>query len=93
MMPRPTPCSWSLGTLATRRIGQVTFQAQIAATATVGSTISNQAEIACTEVTLPVMSNIASFTVVAPRALIGGCSITIRSIPGAVHSAARRRRR
>jgi len=59
--------NWSLGTLNAGTNGQVTFQATIDAGATVGSTISNIASIACSEVYATIMSNTAAVTVTAAK--------------------------
>ena len=61
--PQTNTLSWSLGTLAYNSHAEVTFQALIAPSASLGSSISNQAEITSTEVTVPVASNSSSFTV------------------------------
>ena len=56
--------TWSLGPLAAGGAGQVTFQATV--TATGSCTISNAATTSCTQVTTPVSSNTAAFTVTPP---------------------------
>lgn len=57
---------WSLGTVPAGGAGQVTFSATITAGATAGTIISNVADIQCSELPAPVMSNPATITVTAP---------------------------
>ena len=57
-----TTLSWTLGTLPANGTGQVTFQATVAATAAVGSTINNTATISATGATA-LTSNTATLTI------------------------------
>jgi len=78
--------SWALGGMNVNQTGQVTFQVTVDGNATVGSTISNTASIACTEVTTPVTSNTASYTVAAapkPTLTLTKSASTTSTIPGA----------
>ena len=60
--------SWPLGILAFNSRGTVSFQAQIASTVSVGSSVSNQATLSCAELPVPVASNPAAFIVGAAPA-------------------------
>ena len=58
--------TWLLDKLNVGAAGQVSFQATVATTASMGSTINNTAQLACTEWPNPVSSNNVVLNVVAP---------------------------
>ena len=62
--------NWSPGTLSAGSTGQMTFQVTVATTATVGSTISNTAQITCASMSYPVTSNSAIVSVMAPLSTV-----------------------
>ena len=72
----------SPGALTEEGSGQVTFQAAIAASAPVGSTISNQAEIACVEVPTPVQSNVVACTIAWPALSLSLSASSSTAPPG-----------
>ena len=55
--------SWNLLGLGAGAAGEVTFQVDVANTVVLGTTVTNQANINCTEVPAPVLSNPVTFTV------------------------------
>ena len=58
--------TWSLGTLNIGATAQVTFQVTVNNDAAFWSYIDNSAIIGCTELSTPVFSNVAGFTVIDP---------------------------
>ena len=73
--------SWSLGTLNANGTGQVTFQAIVASTAALGSTISNTAQITCAQKPSPVPSNSAAFSVMTVSLQVSPLTLATQGQP------------